>query len=512
MEIVADLSRMEINGYKMEVRHGGETIYFTFSVFNKNNFGSNNEIFKHINAFWKEQPPAFQKAVFDIYKEIDESFTDIMVKNSLGDRIKDAVKRLYELHPFETMKEWLQRKSGLVIPATFDEHYQEDIDRNTTEDKTYLRGDYQELMTLALTFRPMVPIWARFTKYNRQKAGVLKEVQSFQLLERTNIGSLRPTEKLLRYIKANLKKENTTLPVNFISDDDLPYWTMTVICVRKLCIGELKSSDPKANLVTLIHNFISAQSGYADGDFMNAIHTKTTEDFGGEENKISTMECFRINMDISVAESEEIPFSVENIDLVTNKVCIDLPIALRDHCINTAMVLKEHPIFRPQKALAAWVLKNAIFHEGIEHLSPEVRARCLGLVQAVLWHRGYKYLALLATAVGVVSDEHRPNINPTKERVTQDLQKELRSVYPHVRVVTHRKTEIKEECRITNDIEQIVEDLFKFLWQPTADLGMIKEVMGPDAQNRRLHIRSDIRIQLTKLAIDIGRDKISNPF
>lgn len=511
MKILADLNRMAINGYRIEVCHEKEVIFFNFAVFNKNNFGEHNEVFRYINAYWEQQTPLFQQSVFNIYREVEEIFDDILNKDALTDRLKDAVKRLYAMHDFTSMREWVMYRSGMTLPANgFDKSYRHNPDKNTSEEKTYVQFEYWELITLCLMLRLMVPIWARYTKHIKNHSGnLLKELQAFKLLERTNVPNLPPVKKLLQYIRANLKKDAINIPVNFISEDDFPYWNMTLLCVRKLCIGDLQSKEDKATLVTLTHNFITAQSNYADGDFTNTIHTKNTEDFGGDENKISTMECFRINMDISIAEAEEIPFGLEFKQSVINKTCIDTPEDLLNTFILSAERMRGRPLMRPQQALMAMIMKNVISPLGLNYLEEDQKLWAMGVTAAALWHRGFKYLGLLATSVTELSGEHRASIGPVKERVPPELQKELREVFPHVRIIQNRKLDPKEDCRVTNDIEMIVDDVFNFHWQPTAPLPLLREVFGPNASETRLTAAPDLRIQLTKLAIAVAQNKIA---
>lgn len=493
----------------MEVEHKGQRVSFMFSTFKKDNFADNNEVFKHINAYWAGQTEPFQKHVFDLYKEIEDCFHDILNRDLLTERLKDFVKQLYALHPFSTMRTWVINFSGLVVPPSFNENYILDADRNTTVDKTYVREEYRELLTLSLMLRLMVPIWATYVRHIRSHTGNgLKELQAFKLLERTEIPDSSPVVKLKQYIHANIRKENATIPVSFISEDDIPYWVMTLTCVRRLCVGDLQPKNPRANLATLVSNFIDTKTNYKDGDFSSTVQTKTTGDFGGDENKISTMECFRENTEISVGESEELQFSVEDIYQVAEKVCVSLPRALLDHCLQTTQILNQHMIFPPQKSLMCWVVKDAIPPEGVDFLDKPTQVRLLALTQAVLWFKGFEYLSLLATSVAPIETGHRIAHMPTKTRVPEELQRKLREIYPHVRVVQHRKTPSREECYITNDIEMITNELANYAWRGTASLDMIQKVFGPETQSR-VTITPDIRIRLTELAIAVGSNSLS---
>jgi hypothetical protein len=146
---------------------------------------------------------------------------------------------------------------------------------------------------------------------------------------------------------------------------------------------------------------------------------------------------------------------------------------------------------------------------GLNYLEEDQKLWAMGVTAAALWHRGFKYLGLLATSVTELSGEHRASIGPVKERVPPELQKELRDVFPHVRIIQNRKLDPKEDCRVTNDIEMIVDDVFNFHWQPTAPLPLLREVFGPSASETRLTAAPDLRIQLTKLAIAVAQNKIA---
>lgn len=514
MKIIADINRMQINNYKMEIVHEKESVLVDLFVYNKANFASS-DVFLFINNFWAHQTPLFQETVFKLYQEAEEYFSDILNKDDLTERLKDVASRLYKMHSYSVMKDWVIRYSQIrVPPESFDEKYKEDVDRKTTLDKTYLRHEYTELVTLSLMLRLMVPIWSRYTKHIRQQSGTqFKELASFKLLERTDIPTLPPVEKLVRYIHAKLKKDQNNSIADWISEDDYPYFFMSCVCVRKLCVGDISHKDPKANLVTLIHNFITAQSGYPEGDFANAVLSKKTDDSGNDDNKISVMEAFRVSMDISIEESQELPFSVENVRDVVEKVCIDLPEDLLLECLQSSQVLLEIPTMVPQKFLLRAIMKNAISPAGIDYLPPEIMVNCLAITQAVLWHRGFKYLSLLSTAVcpAEVDFGHRATVGPTKERVSPQLQAELRKVFPHVRIIQHRKTESKEDCKVTNDIEMVVNELYNSSWHATASMRMFKEVFGENVYTTNIKLRPDIRTLLTEFIIAVGTNKIANP-
>lgn len=519
MQIEADISTMEINGGRMRVFHGNESAFFTFFTFKRGAFENNNDVFTHINRFWARQSEDFQYSVFKIYKRIEDYLDDIFTKEELADKLKEAIKELYELHPFQKMKNWMINESNLRVPEGFGKTYIDDPDRNTSLEKTYLYDDYRDLMVLCLSLRLMVPIWASYVRLMRNHAGNgLKELSSFKLLERTEFSNHPAMDKLHGYIRANIRKENNTVvPVNFISEYDQPYWILSLLCVRKICVGDLDPTDPRANLVTLVSNFIKIKTVYNDSDFASRLHIKDTkEGSGSDENKISTMEGVRTNTEIAIVEAEELKFSVENIYNVADKFFPMLPKILLENALETSKILMNREtgnnrILPPQRMLMGWVMKKAIVPFGIDFLDLDIQVRCLALTQAALWYRGHTYLALLSTAYSSAGSDHLHVVNTTagRSRVSDDLQKELRKWFPHVRTVQTRKAPAKESCFVLNDIDLTCNDLSNAVWRATADKELYRQCLG-ESHNRQIPILPEIRIKLMELAIDIGSGNFFN--
>lgn len=517
MHIEADIVTMEINGGRMKIVHGNEHAFFTFFTFKRGAFENNNDVFTYINKFWSQQSEDFQYKVFHIYKKIEDYLDDILTKEELSDKLKLAVKELYDLHPFQTMKNWIINDGVLQVPAGFGKLYINDPDRNTSIDKTYLYDDYRDLMTLSLMLRPMVPIWASYVRLMRNHAGNgLKELLSFKLLERTQIPRLKAMDKLHDYIRANIRKENNTVvPVNFISEYDQPYWILSLICVRKICVGDLNPSDPRANLVTLVSNFIKIKTVYNDSDFASRLHIKDTkEGSGSEESKISVMESVRTNTEISVLEAEELKFSVADIYNVADKFFPTLPRILLENALNSSSALLKqesanNKLLPPQRMLMGWVLKKAIIPFGIDFLDLDIQVRCMALTQAVLWSRGHQYLALLSSAYASPTQDtvHMVNTTAGRSRVPEELQKELRRWFPHVRTIQSRKAPAKESCFVLNEIDLTCNDLSSVIWRATADQELYRECLG-ESHNRQIPILPEIRIKLMELAIDVGSGKL----
>lgn len=517
MQIEADIATMEINGGRMRIHHGDESAHFMFLTFKRTAFEGNNEVFTDINKYWAQQPENIQYEIFRIYKRIEDYLEDILTKEDLAERLKTAVKELYDLHPFQTIRNWMINEGTLTVPQGFQRTYINDPDRNTSVEKTYLYDDYRDLMALSLILRLMVPIWASYVRMMRSHAGNgLKELEAFKLLERTEIPRLPAMDKLHAYIRANIRKENNSVvPVNLISEYDQPYWILSLICVRKICVGDLRPSDPRANLVTLVSNFIKIKTTYNDGDFANRLNIRGNSEGTGasEESKISTMESVRTNTEISVGEAVELGFAIRDIRKVAARCFPNMPMALLEDALKTvnskaSQEMGMNRMLPPQRMLMAWVLKKALPPLGVDFLDTEDQLNCMALTQAALWYRGHQYLALLSTAYATKNTESVHMVNSTvgRSRVSEAQVQELRRWYPFVRVTESRKAPAKESCFVMNDIDATCTDLSSCIWRATASDELYRQTLG-ETHNKQIQILPEIRIKLLDLAIDIGSRK-----
>ena len=508
MRIIADIELLDLNGGQIEIEHNGVKVSFVMSMFKKTSFDISTDVFGYINKYWASLSDGHQSSIFQIYADIAEDFDCLMNKDLLRTSLIEKVTGLMGLHDLQAMENWIRLESDIVIPSTFEEKFVRDVDKNTTEDKTYTRNDYFQLLTMSLALRVMVPIWGTYIKSIRSDTGnQFKEMQAFLLLKNTQIMTCNPMNKLLRYITANMGKDNFNAnnTLNFISSEDFPHWLLSLVCVKRLCIGDIRSLDPKANLTTLIYNFIIQRIRFTDNDFANMVQSKSAVDFGAEgENKISTLERFRINANISLGQIVEMENSMLDIRKIAAKLCVELDPAVLERSLLTSKALENHRLLSPQTTLLRWVFRAVISPRGVMYLPAPTVVAALGALEAILWCKGYHYLALLATSHVLIEDGvQRVSQVPSKMRVPDELTAELAKVFPYRRLIQNRKTGDKEVCLVSESIDSMANDLGDFTWRSTCHEDMLLQVLQSPA--RRIPILPNIKTELTRLIVQIGK-------
>lgn len=491
---------------EVKLEHNGEQLLFSISVFGRQCFTDEFDVFDQINTYWEQLPKEHQDNIFQVYKDIQFGFDNIWNQIELTAYLCDKVKLLVELHNLDNLHDWVAYKSNIIIPHTFDVDYNHSIDNNTSREKTYTRSDYVKLVTLSLTLRIMIPVWGEFISKIRQDSGTqFKEFYAFQLIRESTLLHSIPLNKLGVYIEHMLgaDKNNANNTLSGISSEDFGFWLLSLVSVRRLCVGDIRGNDPKANLITFIYKFIIQKIRNTDNNVENMVKPKTIDDKGnGEENKTSTLERYKIKSNISLGEIVELEHSIFNIEETVYKLTSNLDPDLLNRSIQTSKILINEKILDPQMTLLRLVFKPVISPRGLMYLTKPSIVQALGALEAVLWARGHKYLALIASSYANISDKEMI-ISPvdSKIRVPKQLSEDLNKLYPYTRNIKSAK-EYKQVNLAAKSVDLLTDNLMMYSWKPTAHDDMLQEVFG--SLSRRLPIKPDIKIYLTNLILELG--------
>lgn len=509
MEIIASSSVLDANDGKIIVNHAGAEVLFHFSSFKKDSFDKN-DVFSHLNLYWKGKPRPYQDEVFKIYVEISDLFFQTPDKKLLAAKLNEALKRLYALHPFEEMRNWLIYRSGITLPE-ISESYVPDSDRDYTPEKTYIRKEYIDLLTMAFMLRISVPVWSYFIRIVKDYAGTgLKENNAFKLLAGTELFEHPAISKMKDYINSNNKKQVVRSgAIGVLSPEDHPYWIMAQFCVRKLAVAELQFKEPKATLVSLLYNFTKTCN--TEGHFKDRYKDKNSSRSDGDElegNKASVYERHRNSSDLSVEEAAELETTLSSRTRIASLLNPNLPKDLLKRSIKTAAVLLDPSLITLtslpcQKTIMGWVLSPVLTPKGIPYQTAETIIKYAPLIEALLWHKGFYYLALLVTSRTPLDNQvHHVVSTPVRSRLTDENQRKIREYFPHVRLIQNRKSDPREECFVINSIDQLSTEIGEYTWVTTADESMMVQLQK--SPSRRLNLIPDIRNEIARLIIAIN--------
>jgi hypothetical protein len=497
---------------KVVLTHGNDSVSFSISIFGRASFQVPNfDVFEQLNNYWEYLDEQKQQAIFNIYRDIQNSYDSTWLKIDIKEYITERVTELFKYHSLQDMSDWLAFYNNITVPDAFNVDYEHSIDNNTTREKTYTKRDYSGLMTLALCLKCMVPIWGEYIANTRRDTGTdFKEYHAFQLLNNTEIVNSEPVEKLMMYIDNISKDKDKNNPDNTlkgISSEDYIFWLLALLCVKKLSVCDIRNTDPKTNIVTVTYKFIVQKTQNRDNDFENSYKEKKFDDKTNtsDANKISTLEKYKIKTSISPGEIVELEYSMKDMRGVANRLSSKVNYERLDVSLNTCKALLGVNIIDPQIILLSWVMKTVISPRGLMYLPKSLIVDALGVMEAILWERGHKYLALLATSFSVTSDKEII-ISPvdSKIRTPQELSDKLSLVYPLTRVTTSKKKNQQDIHTniVAESIDSLADTLMMYGWRCTAHESMVREVLG--SNTRRIAIRPDIKILLTELVVELG--------
>lgn len=493
--------------------HKDERLSFAINVFTKTQFEVNPEIFQVINDYWAEQPGSTQDAIFGIYKKVAEAFEFSMPEEELYAELNEGIKALLHYHPLERLRIWLLIYPGVMTPETVKAGLPDPSDNTKTVGKTYTEEDYYPLLAMTLFFRTLIPIWGQYVQDIRQSLETcMKEYRAVQLLIGTGILECPAMLRLRRYIDETTQGsqggDNDRILSGF-SSEDISFLTMALVCVRRLSVADLRGDNKKTQPVAYIYKYL-AQKMFNSPD--SKIEFKTIKkEKEGEAEKHSVLESYRRREEISFGECAKFEYFMSDYQNVAQLLEPGIDPVLVESCVESARGLDNQRIGDLQLFMAGWVLKNVISPYApffLEKKSSYTAVdRCLqnslAVVEAVLWHRGFRYLASLATSYMVVSSEELTiGSISSKEQLSPELAKELKQYYPY-EWGTSKKASGSTNFGIVESINHIVDDLLMHSWRMTMAKDKIFELYKD--HRRKFIVASDIKDSLARLNIDIEK-------
>lgn len=500
---------------EVEVEHNGAIVTFSANVFTQAAFRADFDVFDGINRYWASLPLSSQSTIWMIYKDIDRGFAQIFTSDELYTHLNEKIKELIVFHPLERLERFVAIDPTVNIPASVKEVFVESIDDNNTRGKTYTRLDYIQLVALALFMRTLLPIWGEYINSTRRDIGMdHKEYFALQLLTDTGVLESPAIVKLVTYINQITKEKhyNPEKILSGVSSEDMGFLLLALVCIRRLCTGDLRGKDEKTHPVSRVYKFLY-QKVFGSSDDTTVKEKKFTPEGGdADKSKRSILESYRKRSQLSVGEIAELEFAFEDVYGVAMRMA---PTITEEEIVSALLSsekLHHERIGDPQILIMSWTLKTAISPRSAGYVSKMHLTAMLGVLEAVLWNWGHKYLAVLATSHMIIGQEEM-NVAPIDSRgqIPPELQEEVAKFYPYTwSTVKRNNTQVIQEPNAALfAIDLVVDDLTNNAWRSTASEEKITEVFGEF--RRKLPILSGIKSDLARLVIDIEKRRSLTP-
>lgn len=489
------------------ITHKDRELQFQANVFTRKPF-METDVYREINAYWAEQSDEFQDTLWEIYASADQAFDEIFNGTDLANTLKICIERIHQLHPLDQLKNWLV-KNNVKIPASVKDLPPEANDVINTAEKTYTRSEYLDLIALALFLRTITPIWGEFIGSIRKDAGVdRKEYVGLQLFVGTGLLETRAMEKLSVYITKltqGVHNDQNKIIADF-SSEDIPFLHLALTCVRKICVADISGDDSVSQIVAVIFKFISYSMNSVDS---SRIITKKESSGGGggnEGEKHSLLETYRKRLELSVGELEEIQYVLSRPLLIVQYLEPDIPVDLVIQSMSTASVLKHEEVSDIQLHMAGWLIKPYITPKSIFYVDRDIHAPLLGALEALLWYRGHKYLAIMMSSSLLTNiEEIVISSISSREQIPPALKEQLFHWFPYYYGYAKKGRDVgtTERSDITTAIDFIIDEMINASFRATASEDRLIEVFGE--VKRKLPIFSNVRTLLSEMMIDNER-------
>lgn len=501
---------IDINKVKPEivVSHNGNFVTFSANSFSRKPFIRGYDVFDEINRYWKTLPALQQAQIYQVYKDIYDGFDQILSKDDLYDHLQSCIKLLIEHHPLQRLESWLNRDPSIQIPPDIPPDFVYSVESRYTREKTYTVSDYVKLRALSMFLRTMIPIWGEYINSIRRDTGVeMKEYTALRLLEGTGILTTEAVTKLTSYIDdiTMAKKKDTSKILNSMSTEDTSYLLLALVLIRTVCTEDLRGQEPKVHLVSKVFKFL-LQRVHNAVETDNSVKFKPLDRNSDEAavTRRSVLESYFKRTEISMGDIAELELACSEIEALAEALCPGIPMQDVHDSVKTASAMLGEHISDPQKSMLSWVIKRHISPKGILYPSPQHIVGLLGMLESVLWHRGFHYLACLATSYPVIGREEMI-ISPVDSRgqIPVELKDKILELYPYVFLYSRKRTEVgnPEPHPVLYDIDLVTDSLLSNAWRSTASEARIRSLFG-DMQ-RKFPIRPDIKIDLARLIIDV---------
>lgn len=515
MRIIPNVSSLLSQERSVLVEHTEDgvlrKISFPLSLYKKNHFSGDNETFQCINDYWASLPDQQQSDIYAIYEDIRELFDSPTGNQELRDELTKLVTRLMDHHHTQDVVQWIKTRSQLKVPVGVEREYRYDVDKNTTVDKTYIYDDYIGLMAVSVILRTMIPVWAMFSKPVKDAIGkTLKEMYSFLLLSKSQLYKSTEMTRLLRYIKANINKDSYTgnHTLEGICSDDMPFYLLGLVCVRKLCLGEdLYSDNPRQNLAALVYTYVIDRPGPHGNDYSQQVRTKAIKKEGsGEtsENSGGSLELYKARARVTVGRIAEMEYSLRDPVSLAIQLCPDADevVLAKDmrRAMQTSLEMLSKDVQSPQVTMTQWVIAPVFPPQGMFYLEEDMVVRCCAIAETVLRHRGFSYLALLATSTPII-EEDSVRITPvgSKSQIGEDMIKALSVNFPFRREPKRKMENNTSFDFVQEDIKRLYSDFQRQVWRATADESLVRLVLGTHV--RRIPVLANMRKDIGQMLI-----------
>lgn len=493
------------------VEHNGVEIEWTVGEYVKRIEIVGPSIFDSINQYWATRSALQQENIWQCYQRIKDVLESVNDAVPLLHELQPLLQALYDEHKIEEIDKWFAFNSlthNINIPAQFEEEYIYSDERPGNREKTYTRQDYIRLVGLAISLRPMIPIWGEFLNITKRETGTnYKEKYAYALLAKTKLVECAAMEKLRIYLAGNLKSDRPMEAAILagVGSEDYVSWLLSALIVNRICVGDVRGIEGPPHLVIAsykyIEPYIRSVNGVGFGDQVKAKEFGT----GDGDQEPSRLESFKIRSehaqgDISIFD---VYLRDDNLTTAAKRLCPSIDLEMLHEVKSACEALKTTYPQAFQIALMQWILAPIIPPRAGFYIEPDKAINGLALAQTLLLQKGHMRLGLLITAKAAYTQGvQQVSGLGSMARLTREQIDELNKLYPYGRIPMSRPNAKSPNDAIVA-IDKVADGFSSGDWTIIAPDRFM--VYNSEVIPRRQGCPPDIKQMLAALVIDVAK-------
>lgn len=507
----------------VNIHLGDRKISWDTSIFRKVAYNGEYDLFEQINRYWETFDSDTRESIFECYENIREVFDSVQGIEELVKRMRPWITQLLALHDLDKMEQWVKLHGNILIKSTFRREYIEDRSKlqdaghiqASTREKTYLYDDVLKLVTFTIGCRIMFPIWGEYILHSSSEVGTeFKEYYAGSLILRTSFEQYEAFRKLHAYVNANTQPERvkTSSILDGLPSDQFPYWALFLILIRRLTIADVRGVND-VTIVSFIHNYIITRAWKYETNFSFG-RTRDKElpsGSGDDESKLSSLEQYKIPDEHNPGSIVELDRDALNVPAMVSCLCPDLPMNILEQALSAINNLEHHDIEVTQIRIFQWLIGPYMAPSFVNNIEKMSLLKMIAVVQAMLWHNGYKDLAVFLSTTKLSEQNITTiTIGTTRANIPRTLKDHITELYPHTKRTTGRPNAAKAPATALVAIQKTANEILSSDWKINAHPSWIRQLDYQNVSSARrseYRVPSDIRVQLAELCVLIAENE-----
>lgn len=514
-----------------DIHHGGKTIPWDVSYFVKAKSLTSvvddevvpvpSDLFKYHNQWIANMSQDKQDKLFDLYSQAKELVTHCDDHDRMYMGLRDVIRQILDFESFATVHLFIRLRTDIQDPLSVKDEFEEDAAGRNKKNKTYVKKQYQELVTLTFLMRLVMPIWGEYLfRVGAYTDSSDMEMSAFDLMLRADLMNSEAMQFLKGFVDNTIPPDTnkSAALIDGISTDDYGKWLLSLAVLRRLTVGSLQDSGELQGptLVSFIYKYVRTRA-LNDPNFSGFIKDKKHSVANdADPNALSTLEEHRVKEPFSAGDIALVKQELlDPIDLYW-KLCIGLdeteskrfePI---DEVNDEFKELLTEPIGIAQITFLQYVVSPLMSHRLLYDVHNEQSTQdptrepiynAMRAASAYLKRLGLLEQAIIMTAVRHYGKGMNSSPSTAKRQFTPEMQSRLSQLFPYDRKTKSHHDKVDTRTSYDVAFDAIETHLRRSEWRITLPQSDVAQFNGGSRASRVYTCHAGIKAVLAEFFI-----------